>query len=415
MMGIGLLAGPANVIMQLARPGIGYGVKDSRVESGRVDRHPIKRARTTFTYIAVAISGTDDQKAAFRRAVNRAHAQVYSRPDRSRWPTTRSTPTCNCGSRRACTRASSTCTGSSSARWTTKPPTSTTTTLHGAGHHAAGAAGDVAEGPRGVRRVLARSRWTRCTSTTPSATTSIRSRRAGRRCRCRAGCGGRWTSFGLLITTGFLPQRFRDEMRLPWDARRQRRFDRLMKAIRVVNNLAPKFVRRVPVQRAAARSGLADQDGTPAGLSRGRQEFVENPSRLGADSGVSRNPATPTPHISTKGVPDVRSPFHRLRRQHHPGRRRALAMAALIAAGPASAGSVDNAFLAQLEQDGITPPSAQQAIKDAKAVCSSPERGLLGRRGHRRGRRVDRSERRRRQHVRGRRGLAYCPEYVEQS
>ena len=33
-MGVGLLAGPANVIMQLARPGVGYGVMESRVESG---------------------------------------------------------------------------------------------------------------------------------------------------------------------------------------------------------------------------------------------------------------------------------------------------------------------------------------------------------------------------------------------
>ena len=80
-MGIALLAGPANVIMQLARPGVGYGVMESRVESGRVDLHPIKRARTTFTYLAVATAGSDAQKAAFRRAVNRAHAQVYSTPD----------------------------------------------------------------------------------------------------------------------------------------------------------------------------------------------------------------------------------------------------------------------------------------------------------------------------------------------
>ncbi len=64
--------------MQLARPGVGYGVLESRVESGRVDRHPIKRARTTFTYLAVATQGSDAQKAAFRRAVNKAHAQVYS-------------------------------------------------------------------------------------------------------------------------------------------------------------------------------------------------------------------------------------------------------------------------------------------------------------------------------------------------
>src|SRR4051812_31267116 len=78
LMGVALLAGPANVIMQLARPGVGYGVMESRVESGRVDRHPIKRARTTFTYLAVASMGTDAQKKAFRRAVNGAHAQVYS-------------------------------------------------------------------------------------------------------------------------------------------------------------------------------------------------------------------------------------------------------------------------------------------------------------------------------------------------
>src|SRR5882757_2530026 len=78
LMGVALVAGPANVIMQLALPGVGYGVMESRVESGRVDLHPIKRARTTFTYLAVATKGSDEQKAAFRRAVNGAHAQVYS-------------------------------------------------------------------------------------------------------------------------------------------------------------------------------------------------------------------------------------------------------------------------------------------------------------------------------------------------
>ena len=81
LMGVALLAGPANVIMQLARPGVGYGVLESRVESGRADRHPIKRARTTFTYLAVATAGSDAQKKAFRDGVNRAHAQVYSTPD----------------------------------------------------------------------------------------------------------------------------------------------------------------------------------------------------------------------------------------------------------------------------------------------------------------------------------------------
>ena len=50
----------------------------------------------------------------------------------------------------------------------------------------------------------------------------------------------------LLITTGFLPQRFRDEMRLPWDAAKQRRFDRLMAALGTVNKVMPRFVRQFP-------------------------------------------------------------------------------------------------------------------------------------------------------------------------
>jgi len=53
-------------------------------------------------------------------------------------------------------------------------------------------------------------------------------------------------SFALLITTGFLPQRFRDEMRLPWDATKQRRFDRLMAVLGTVNRLLPRFVRQFP-------------------------------------------------------------------------------------------------------------------------------------------------------------------------
>jgi uncharacterized protein (DUF2236 family) len=52
--------------------------------------------------------------------------------------------------------------------------------------------------------------------------------------------------FSLLITTGFLPQRFRDEMRLPWDVARQRRFDRLMAVLRTVNRMLPRVVRQFP-------------------------------------------------------------------------------------------------------------------------------------------------------------------------
>ena len=80
--GIGaVLAGPSNVIMQLSWPEVGYGVLESPVESGRVTEHPFKRARTTLTYLAVALLGTDEDRAVYRKAVNTAHAQVRSTPE----------------------------------------------------------------------------------------------------------------------------------------------------------------------------------------------------------------------------------------------------------------------------------------------------------------------------------------------
>lgn len=74
----GGLAGAANVIMQLSRPAVGYGVAESRVDSGSAMKHPLKRSRTTFTYLAVALFGNDKDREVFREAVNRQHAQVRS-------------------------------------------------------------------------------------------------------------------------------------------------------------------------------------------------------------------------------------------------------------------------------------------------------------------------------------------------
>ncbi|MFG1789884.1 oxygenase MpaB family protein [Nocardia sp. NPDC049149] len=70
----------ANVVMQMARPGVGYGVAESKVESGALMRHPWKRARTTTQYLAVAILGTEEERNAYREAVNVAHRQVHSAP-----------------------------------------------------------------------------------------------------------------------------------------------------------------------------------------------------------------------------------------------------------------------------------------------------------------------------------------------
>jgi uncharacterized protein (DUF2236 family) len=78
--GLGYAAAGANVIMQLSRLPIGRAVAMSNVESGRVDKHPIKRLRTTSAFLAVAMLGTDAERLAMRREVDRAHSTVRSDP-----------------------------------------------------------------------------------------------------------------------------------------------------------------------------------------------------------------------------------------------------------------------------------------------------------------------------------------------
>ncbi len=76
-----LLAGPANVVMQLSWPPVAYGVMESKVESGRLTEHPLERFRSTFTYLAVATMGRESERRDMRRAVDEAHALVRSGPD----------------------------------------------------------------------------------------------------------------------------------------------------------------------------------------------------------------------------------------------------------------------------------------------------------------------------------------------
>ncbi|MFL6025012.1 MAG: oxygenase MpaB family protein [Marmoricola sp.] len=74
------LSGTANVVMQLSRPEIGYGVKDSQVTEGSLFGNPRRRRRTTVGLLAVAVLGTPAERAAYRNAVNASHARVRSAP-----------------------------------------------------------------------------------------------------------------------------------------------------------------------------------------------------------------------------------------------------------------------------------------------------------------------------------------------
>jgi uncharacterized protein (DUF2236 family) len=74
-------AAAANVVMQLARPEVGYGVIESKVDSGNILKHPWKRLRTTSQYLAVAVFGSEQDRAAFREAVDSVHRHVISTPE----------------------------------------------------------------------------------------------------------------------------------------------------------------------------------------------------------------------------------------------------------------------------------------------------------------------------------------------
>lgn len=247
LMGVALLAGPANVIMQLAQPGVGYGVMESRVESGRVDLHPIKRPRTTFTYLAVATNGTDAQKDAFRRAVNRAHAQVYSTPD-SKSPVAYNAfdPALQLWVG-ACLYKGGVdiyrmfigeLEGEDADRHYREGMTLATTLQVPPKMWPA----DRAAFDRYWEESLAKVHIDDAVREYlfPIAANRIRG------VKLPAPLQRLSDNVALLITTGFLPQRFRDEMRLPWDATKQRRFDRLIAALATVNRYLPRFIRQFP-------------------------------------------------------------------------------------------------------------------------------------------------------------------------
>ncbi|MUM19417.1 DUF2236 domain-containing protein [Mycobacterium sp. CBMA271] len=242
MMGLALLAGPANVIMQLARPGVGYGVVDSTVESGRADLHPIKRARTTFTYLAVASMGSPEQKAAFRKATNRSHAQVRSapgdavqynafNPELQKWVAIClykgfvdvyeafvGPMTADMAER---------CLQEGAVMGTTLQMPLTMWPTSCAEFDAYWEQSlDLVHIDDHVRPYLYR-----------IASASVAVPRFLRR---PVG------AFSRLLTTGFLPQKFRDEMRLPWSASRERTFGALVRVLAVANRLQPNVLRRFP-------------------------------------------------------------------------------------------------------------------------------------------------------------------------
>jgi uncharacterized protein (DUF2236 family) len=258
LIGAGLLAGPANVIMQMALPGVGYGVVESRVDSGKATLHPIKRARTTFTYLAVAMLGTDEERVLYRRAVNRSHTQVRSTPsspvaydafdpDLQLW-----VAACLWYHFRDTYQRFAGPLDAGTWEWVYRNAAVLGTTLQ-------------VPAERWPSDLAAFERYWSDMLERVSIDDVVRGYLTELILLRHLPMPVRWAfgRFTRFVTTGFLPPRFRDEMRLPWDARRQRWFDRLTTLVALAVRLSPPIVREFPFNACLADMRWRVRTGRP--------------------------------------------------------------------------------------------------------------------------------------------------------
>lgn len=239
--GINIMAGGANVIMQLAWPAVGYGVKESRVETGNLFRHPIKRTRTTITYLAVAMLGTTDERQAYREAVNTAHAQVNSTatspvkynafdPALQLWVAA-------ClyyGFIDACEKFRGGPTAQQAAAFYKAAAPLGTTLQVRPDMWPADPEAFHAYWEHGLRQVhIDDTIRTYLTGIADLAFLPAVLRIPFRR-------------FNRLVTAGFLPEAFRQAMKFDWGPVQQRRFDRATRVISLLNRALPRIIRQAP-------------------------------------------------------------------------------------------------------------------------------------------------------------------------
>ena len=244
----GMLGAAANVILQLGVPGVGYGVVESRVDSGNVMLHPWKRLRTTLSYLVVALFGSPADVDAYRKAVNRAHAQVRSTadspvaynafdPQLQLWVA-------------ACLYV-----GFRDARTLFLGPMDAETAdgLY-AYCHRLGTSLQVPRDAWPADRAAFEEYWqaglARISYDEPVREHLLKV--------VELEMVPRWMRWGnarvnRFFTTGMLPPEARAAMRLPWTAGDQRRFDRAVTVLRVLTRLTPTWARNLPI-----RIGLAE-------------------------------------------------------------------------------------------------------------------------------------------------------------
>ena len=242
MCGVGLAPAGANVIMQLSRLSVGHGVAESVVETGALFRHPLKRTRTTLGYVTVALLGSDADRVALRREVNRQHRLVRSSAE-SRVPYNAFDPELQLWVAACMYRGLLDALNVVRAT----PPPSALDELHWlSSRFATTLQVPAAKWP--VDRAAFELYWAKeidriemddVTRTYLYGVASLRFLPAP----------WRW-AFGPLhrvITTGFLPEPFRRELHLPWSTSRALLFRVVVVTLAGLNRLLPRLLREFPL------------------------------------------------------------------------------------------------------------------------------------------------------------------------
>lgn len=237
--------GPRAILLQLAHPVVGRGVAAHSDFASR----PFDRLRATLAYVYAVSLGSDEDRALVRRLVNRAHAPVrgdgYSAFDRD------------------------------AQLWVSATLYDTALTLY-----------ELVFGPVPARDAEGLLREYRELGTTlqvpadawPASRADFDAYWASQRWQVTGDArrvaadvlrGPRGWGLAMaplrLLTAGLLPPELRDAYGLPWDARRARRFARLVRAMRAGCRMLPQRVRTAPARRILRRLRADHATSTAAG------------------------------------------------------------------------------------------------------------------------------------------------------
>ena len=233
------LYGAANVVMQLSLLPVGRGVAESTVDSGRVDKHPYKRQRTTGQYLIVAMLGSEADRRAMHEEVNRQHSQVVRKEGEADVPYSAFDPQLQLWV--------AACIYVGFSVWLELAGRLRSDDQRDAFYRRCARLGTTLQVPEELwpadREAFSAYWWDamreiRMDDVTRGYLSDLANLRFFKRWFRRVFAPG-----NRLLTIGFLSPEFREQLGDPWTARDQRRFERFLRAVLAADRVLPAWVR----------------------------------------------------------------------------------------------------------------------------------------------------------------------------